>query len=344
MDTYHQTKPKNLRWLFALGAAAGTFLLVFVPGGWWLTGAQKPDEILTAIFTKQLFTVLLLLIVPALWARMAYSVTPWTLVFLTGIAFGFGLLLSNDWTTALYATLLAALPGVGLYVLQRLKLSNFRTVLYESFLILIALFGYTCLPDLIRNGDAYRPVKWILGLYTQTLDEMGASFYELGATDLLTTALDSVNLLRMNAETIAVPMLLNASMAAALSNVLFSHLFNRKGGADLTALPRFEDWRCERWYVILIAVFSLVMLLLRLFGVKSADALSSVADVLWRMPCALAGLCTVRKLGIYSRKGWIFWIAIAMLVTLPPIALLILTVVGMLSSLRPIKRDGERMG
>jgi hypothetical protein len=343
METYHQTKPNGLRWLFALGAAAGTFLLVFVPGGWWLKSAQQPDEILTAILLKQLLTVMLLLIVPSLWARLAHRTSPWVLVLLTGFAFGCGLLLSNDWTAALYAALLAALPGAGLYALQRLKLSNFRTVLYEAFLILAALFGYACLPDLIKSGDAYRSVKWILGLYTQMLGGLGASFYELGATDLLSTALESVDLLRMNAETIAVPILLTASMAAALSNVLFSHLFNRNGGANLTALPRFEDWRCERWYVILIAAFSLTTILLRLFGVKSADALSSVADVLWRMPCALAGLCTVRKLGIRARKGWIFWIAVAMLLTLPPAALLILTVLGMLSSLRSFKRDGERM-
>ncbi len=340
MEACNRTKPTDRRWLIALAAAVGTFLLVFVPGDWWLKSAQQPDAILTAIFLKQIFTVMLLLIVPTLWARLGHCVSPWTLVLLTGLAFGCGCLLSHDAVTALYTTLLAALPGVGLYALQRLKLSNFRTVLYESFLILAALFGYTCLPDLIRSGDAYRSVKWILALYTQMLEGMRADLIELGAESLLTTAADSVGLLQANAEGIAVPALLAAGMAAGLSNVLFSHLFNRDGRAKLAALPRFESWRCERWYVILIAAFSLTTILLRLFGVKSADALSSVADVLWRMPCALAGLSAVRMLALRAHKGWIFWVAIAALLTLPPVALLLLTVIGMLSSLRT-KRDGE---
>lgn len=341
MEYCDQTKSRDLRWLLALGAAAGTFLLIFVPSDRWLSGGAVPGNALTAILFKLLLTAALLLIVPALWARLAQRVSPWVLVFLTGFAYGSGLLLFGDALSALYAAALIVLPGLGLYALQRMRLSNFRTVLYESFLILAGMFVCACLSDLIREGDAYLSAKRILALYAETLTGFDLEFAEIGGSQLLSTAQELVREMKLSAELIAVPMMLSAAMAAGLSNTLFSHLLNRRGGALLTELPRFEDWRCERWYVILIVAFSLVTFLLRLFGLKDAEALSAVADVLWRMPCALAGLCAVRSLAVSAHKGWIFWIAFAMLLTLPPVALLILTVVGMLASLRQKSKVGE---
>lgn len=338
MENCNRTEPSDLRWLFALCAAVGTVLLAFVPGERWLNAAKTPDALLSHIFLKQMLTLLLLAVVPSLWARTAHCVSPWMLVPLTGIAFGSGLLLNGGAVSALYTVLLIALPGVGLYVLQRLRLSNFRTVLYSSFLILAALFGYACLPDLIRYGDAYRPVKALLDLYEQVLTGMAS---ELESVQIVSALQSTFRLYRMNAESIGVPMLLTAAMTAALGNTLFSHLWNRKGGAELTPLPKFENWRCERWYVILAALFSLATILLWLFGVRSADALSSVAEVLFRIPCALAGLCAVRRLGLRVGRGWILWPAVAALVLLPPAAILILTVLGMLSSLRKQTNVGE---
>lgn len=341
MEYCDQTKSRDLRWLLALGAAAGTFLLIFVPSDRWLNGGAAPGNALTAALLKLLLTVVLLTIVPALWARLAQRVSPWTLVFLSGLAYGSGVLLSGDAISALYAAALVVLPGLGLYALHRMRLSNFRTVIYESFLILAGMFVCACLSDLIREGDAYRSAKQILALYEETLAGLNLEFAEIGGSELLSTAQELVRMLKLSAEMIAVPMMLSAAMVAGLSNTLFSHLLNRRGGAVLTELPRFEDWRCERWYVVLIVAFSLVTFLLRLFGLKDAEALSAVADVLWRMPCALAGLCTVRSLAVRTHKGWIFWIAFAMLFTLTPIALLLLTVVGMLASLRSKSKVGE---
>ena len=85
----------------------------------------------------------------------------------------------------------------------------------------------------------------------------------------------------------------------------------------------------------------LVTMLLGAMGVQGGDALSGVAGVLWRMPCTLAGLCTVRSIGLRLGKSWIFWIAIAMLVTLPMFAWMILAVIGMMSALRRPSNAGE---
>ena len=130
-------------------------------------------------------------------------------------------------------------------------------------------------------------------------------------------------------------------MTAGLTNTLFSHLFNRNGGVELVPLPRFELWRCERWYVVLCAVFLLVTLILGMSGVQAGDALSSVAGVLWRMPCLLAGLCTVRFLALQTGKKWIFWIAVAGLILLPTAGWMVLALIGALSALRKPMNVGE---
>lgn len=341
MEYCDQTKSRDLRWLLALGAAAGTFLLIFVPSDRWLNGGAAPGNALTAALLKLILTVVLLTIVPALWARLAQRVSPWTLVFLSGLAYGSGVLLSGDAISALYAAALVVLPGLGLYALHRMRLSNFRTVIYESFLILAGMFVCACLSDLIREGDAYRSAKQILALYEETLAGLNLEFAEIGGSELLSTAQELVRMLKLSAEMIAVPMMLSAAMVAGLSNTLFSHLLNRRGGAVLTELPRFEDWRCERWYVIMIAIFSIVTATLSFSGVQAAMSLTPVAEVLWRMPCTLAGLCTIRKIGLRIGRGWILWIAVAMLIVLPPITGMILTLLGMLSSLRNRTNVGE---
>ena len=341
MESCKRNRSTDLRWLLALCAAAGTFLLAFVPSGAWLSGTATPDGQLLAVFFKQALTVLLMLIVPALWARLAFRTMPWILAVLAGFAFGCGLLFEGSAKDALYTLLLLALPGVGLYGLQRFRIGNFRTVLYESFLILAALFGYACLRDLIREGDAFLSTKWILSRYGEILDGYATVDLDVYSAQILSTLRETVDAYRLSPEIVCVPALLLPSMAAGLSNTLFSHLMNRRGGADLTRLPAFADWRCERWYVILIAVFSIVTLILRLSRVQNAEALAAVADPLWRLPCSLAGLCTVRSIALRLRKGWIFWISVAVLLTIPFVGMLLLTVIGMLSSLKKPSNVGE---
>lgn len=341
MENSNRTQPTDLRWLLALCAAGGTFLLAFVPSDAWQNGAASPEKQLAAVLVKQFLTVFLMLIVPALWARLAHRTTPWVLTGLAALAYGCGVLFCGSASDALFTVLLIALPGIGLYFLQRYKLSNFRTVLYESVLILIALFGYACLPDLIRKGDAYAGAQWVIGLYEKTFTGIGASASDPAVAQLVSAMRESIGVYKMNAGAICVPLLLTFAMVCGLSNTLFSHLMNRRGGVALVGLPPFHQWRCERWYVILTAGLLIVTLLMRMAGAQNGDALAAVAEPLWRMPCALAGLSTVRKLAMLARKKWVFWVIVVLMVLLPTMTVLLLTAIGMLSSLRKPINVGE---
>ncbi len=345
MESCKQYESAARLWLPALGAAVGSVLLVFVPSNVWLTAGETaaPGAQLGAYFLKQILTVLLLLIVPALWARTAHVGSPWLLPCLAGVTVGFGMILFADLGDALYAAMPVVIPGAGLYVLQRLKLSNFRAVLYESVLVLIGLFGLVCLKDLIVHGDAYLPFRRVAELYGRVTEEMlrAASPLESGMTALLNDLETMIDWYRVNAEQICVPVLMVPAMGAGLAGTLLSHRMNRRGGAALPALPRFEDWRCERWYVIGVAGFSIVSMLLRLADVQSGYALSGVAEIAWRMPCSLAGLAAVRRLSRRANKKWPFAVTCAALVLLPAVMLIILTLLGMLSSLRKRTNVGE---
>ena len=332
-----RTDPKGL-WL--LLAALGTALLAFAPSGAWLpvSDAMPPQRALLLYAVKQAATVLLLLVVPALWARSAHRVSVWTLAALAALAYGCGYWITKDAASALYTLLLIALPGVGLYALERMKRPNFRTVLYLSILVLIALFGYVCLNDLIKNGDAYLPFKRVITIYEQLTRETEQL---LGAGEDPTILSELVSEYRLNAGAIGIPALLLPSMAAGLSNVLFSHLFNRRGGAELTTLPPFSEWRCERPFTIAITVFALVTSLLQLTELNGMEALAGVGSMLWRFPCALAGLSAVRRLSLRAKKGWVFAIVCVGAATVPIAGLPMLAIIGMFASLRKRTNVGE---
>lgn len=344
MDTCNRTQSADRLWPYLIAAALGTFLLAFVSSGVWPGGAGTPETTLSAVVARHLLTVLLLLIVPAVWARIALLRSPWMLALLAAFTFGCGLVLTGDPKEAAYTLLLCALPGVGLWGLFRLKLSNFRTVIYGSFVILAALYGFVCLKDLIRSGDAYASYKYVVGLYGEAAARADLSAYGESGKQLAEEAAAFVDLFRANAESFCVPLLLLPSMAAALSNVLFSHLFNRRGGAALTPLPHFSEWRCERWYVLLTAAFLLAVMLLGLCGVRAADALSDVAGLLWRMPCTLGGLAAVRRLAVLSGRKWIFWAAVVLLVLLPPVTSMLLSLLGLMTAMRRPGNVGEDGG
>ncbi len=338
-DRNESTEWKRL--LLLLGAvAAGTFLLLYVSGGAWPKDAASPEDALTTVIARELLAFLFLLVVPSLWARLIHK-TVWASAALVLLTFVLGWVLRGNAADALCLTLLAALPGVGLYVLQRLKLSSFRTVLYGSFLTLFGLFAWACLRDLIRSGDAYLSFRKLIDLHEKALASDGLLETQIGNF----TVKDLIAMYRMSAETVCVPLLLAAAMCAGLSNTLFSHLWNRNGGVALPKLKPFAEWRCERWYVLLAAALSIGMMLLSILGVQAANALSSVADIMWRLPCSLAGLCAVRRLSQRAGSGWVFWIVCVATVLLPSFIGILLTLLGMLSSLRTplnVGEDGKR--
>lgn len=335
----------NGRLLLILLAAAGTLFLAFVPSDAWLSGAAKTEAAFAAILLKQLLTVLLLLIVPSLCATLVHRTSPWVLLGLVVFAFFAGLLVTRDAKEALYTMFLTVLPGAGLYGLQRAKLSNFRTVIYESFLILLALFGFVCLGDLIREGDAYASYKSLVRMYGALMQTYLPQIGSLYGIDLAEQMKQTVDLFLVNAEGLCVTALLLPAMAAALSNTLFSHLFNRDGRTALTPLPPFAEWRCERGYVILSMGLVIMTMVLGMADVSWAASLSGIAGLLWRMPCMLGGLSTVLRLGRLTGRTWIFWAAIILLILLPPATGMLLAMLGMLSAMRKpmnVGEDGKR--
>ena len=346
MEFYNREQGNDRRWLLLLAAAAGTVALGFAPGAAWLNAANdgEPALLLGAWGLKQLLTVLLLLIVPALWARLAQRTSILSLLGLSTLAYGVGFWVTKDAVQALYTLLLVALPGVGLFALQKLNCTNFRAVLYESAIILLALFGYVCLPDLIRNGDAYLPFRAVLRAYEQLL---GQSLTALGISESSAlyaeyqTVIDLLSAYRLNAEAFGVPLLMIPAMAAGLSNVLFSHLFNRRGGATLPKLPPFSEWRCERPFVIGAALFGIVTFFLQYTNRNGMEALAGVGSLLWRMPCALAGLSAARRLSLRAKKTWLFVIVCCVSATTPLMSLPMLAILGMLASLRKRTNVGE---
>jgi len=334
MESCNRTEPTDRILLFLIAAALGTFALAFVSSGAWRSTTGTPEQMLSTVTVRQLLTVLLLCAVPPVWARLAYRISPWILLVLAVFAFGAGLIVTADPTDALYTALLCAIPGVGLYGLQRMKLSNFRTVIYASFVNLAALFVFVCLRERIRFGDAYASYKQTVGLFGEVLNRLAVSADPTGETGLAAEAELVVKMLRVNADAYCAAILLIPSMAAALFGVLLSHLFNRHGGAALMKLPPFSEWRCERRYVIAAGVFLFATMLLGMFGWHTASALSGAAAVMWRMPCMLGGLCTVRRLGSRFGRNGIFWITIILLILLPPATGVVLTLLGFLSALR----------
>ncbi len=326
-------------WLLLPLCAAGTALLAFVPGGAWLTGAVSAGQQLSAAALKQVLTLLLLLIVPSLWARTLWRTSPWTAIVLFLFAFGCGWLIRGNALDALMTALFLSISGIGLYGLQRAKLSNFRTVLYGSIVILAALFCLVCLADLIREGDAYLSFRSLVTLYGQAAEEARIADVDVGGA----TVMDLVKTYRMNAESLLIPILLAAAMTASLSNTLLSHLWNRNGGAELPRLSPFSEWRCERRFVLAISGVMLVLMMLVMFGWETATPLLSVAEIAWRLPCALAGLCAVRRLSIRADRKWIFWVIGVLSVLLMPVFGMLLTILGMLASLRP-RMNGENGG
>ena len=336
MDFYKRPQSNTRRWLWPVAAAAGTLLLVFAPSGAWLNPPADagPAAVLSAVFVKQLLTVALLLIVPAFISRATHTTGLPVLPVLGLLAFGFAYLLTRDIWSALCSLLLILLPGAGLYVLQKLQISNFRTVLYESVFVLFALFGYLCLKDLIVNGDAYLPFRSVIAAYQQLIEQLtpfvsgesGASVYESFLTELIGEA-------KLSPESIGLPALTVPAMCAGLSNVLFSHLFNRDGSAELVALPPFSEWRCERVFVFAATGFALVTYFLALAKVNGMDTLASIAMLVWRFPCALAGLSAARRLSLRTRKNWIFIVICVAAFVLPGFGMTLLPLLGMIASI-----------
>ena len=98
----------------------------------------------------------------------------------------------------------------------------------------------------------------------------------------------------------------------------------------------------EPGYVFGVLALSLAALVLSMAGQETGTALLRIAYVLWLLPMALVGLCTLKN---WSKgRPWIFVIGIVALCTMFSMAVQVLSIVGMIGFMRAEMRKRMQGG
>ncbi len=299
---------------WVLLAAAATAALCFLPHLHLAFQAAEAEDAelmkafgtLTAFAIQAVLMIPLLCVTPALWARSAWRTHPAALGLLALVAFATGHMAGGFAQEGLYAMLLITPAGVLLYGMQRAGFSNFRIVFYGSVVLLAGLFCQICLPSMIAEGDAFLPLRNLVSAYETEWKYMTELMTGIDASqrDAAMTIGDMITELKIYPEVSMLQLLYYPAAFAALSNGLLSHLFNRKGGADLKKLPPFEDWQVESGYFYGTLVLTVVAYILTMTGVSYGMGLLRVAYAMWLLPMSLAGLCALKRWT--KSRPWMF--------------------------------------
>ena len=219
--------------------------------------------------------VLTMLVVPAVWAAMAFRTHPILLAAVAGIVFLFGCFMGYDVMSCLG---MAAPAGCCLWYSQKENLGNFQSVLYVSVLMTFGLFLVFCVPDLVATGDPYASIRaYFAG--TQAL---------FADTPLYDTAVAMVG--RINEMMIACFYAFAALYA--LVNVLLLHAFN-KGKKDMPLCPLgpFGTWSAPYGYVMIAGGLCLLATILTVSrDTPMVSTLSLLLYEMWAMPLLLTGV------------------------------------------------------
>lgn len=297
-------------------AAAATAALCYLPHLRLAFSAVEEDAKLMAAFgtlttfaIQAILMLPLLCITPALWARSAWRTHPAALVLLALVAFATGHIAGGTVQEGLYAMLLIAPAGALIYGMQRMKLSNFRVVFYGSIALLAGLFGQICLPSMLAEGDAYLALKNLVSAYEVEWNYMAELMIGIDASQREATQAigDMLAELKIYPEVSTLQLLYYPAALAALANGLLSHLFNRRGGADLQKLPPFEEWQVESGYFYGTLALTAVAYILTMTGVSYGMGLLRVAYAMWLLPMSLAGLCALKRWT--KGRAWVFVLA-----------------------------------
>lgn len=288
------------------------------------------SEILVNFIVKAILMIPLLCVTPALWTRSAWRSRPAFLAILSLLAFGIGVVFGGSVAEGAYSLLLAAPYSIVLFFLQKEKSTNFQCVFYGSVLLLISLFGRICGPSLAAEGDAFLPLKNLAAAYETEWNNVVGLMQGLAEPqqEILGLFSDTLKQLRVYPEVSMLQFLYYPSALAALCNVLLSHLFNRRGGADLRKLPPFEEWTVESGYFYGSLVLTVIAYILTMTGVSYGMGLLQVAYAIWMLPLALAGLCAIKHWT--KRRVWIFVLVCVFSVSMFSVFGQMLAVVGML--------------
>lgn len=221
--------------------------------------------------------VLTMLVVPAVWAAMAFRTHPILLAAVAGIVFLFGCFMGYDVMSCLCILGMAAPAGCCLWYSQKEGLGNFQSVLYVSVLMTFGLFLVFCVPDLVATGDPYASIRaYFAG--TQAL---------FADTPLYDTAVAMVG--RINEVMIACFFVFGGIYA--LVNVLLLHAFNkRKQDMPLCPLGPFGTWFAPFSYVMATGALGLVATLVSMtVDTPMVSTLGLLLYEMWALPLLLTG-------------------------------------------------------
>ncbi len=337
METYTHTESKPAYGWLALAALATALLMAvaFLTVPVMDMGEEAYAAATAVAMTynlRLLLIVPLLCVAPALWARCAFRVHPWTLGVLTVLAYVVAFGMTRDALSALSGTLLIAPAGILLYAMQRRKMSNFATVFYTSIILLGGLFLWIGLKPRITNGDAFYPLRQYAEAVTVTTNELismlGLTEEQIANSEFARIK-DMLTDLKLYPESYMIELLYYPAALAALASGLLSHLFNKRKTVDLTPLPPFAEWKVEAPYFYGTLALSVVSYVLALSGVSYGNGLLSIAYALWILPMSLAGLCAVKRMT--TGRPWLFAVACVFTGMFFSMAGMLLATVGTLS-------------
>ena len=221
--------------------------------------------------------VLTMLVVPAIWAAMAFRVHPVTLLAAGTLMFLFGYFIGFDTVNCLCILGLVAPAGCLLWLSQKERMGNFQSVLFLSVALTFGLFLIFCMPDLLQSGDPYASIR----TYFADMPELFAG----------TVLYDTARLLLSRIDELIVACFFAFAGVYALVNVLVLHAFNRRQrDMPLCPLGPFGTWRVPYGYAMALGAASLVST----FATLSADSptmsgLSLLLYEMWAMPLMVTG-------------------------------------------------------
>ena len=221
--------------------------------------------------------VLTMLVVPAVWATMAFRTHPMMLAVAGALVLLFGYLMGYDMVSCLCILGMAAPAGIFLWYSQKEGMGNFQSVMYVSILLTFGLFLIFCVPDLLASGDPYASLRSYFSVIPAMFE--GTSLYATAVT--LVSRIDEM----------IVACFYAFAGAYALVNVLLLHAFN-KGKKDMPLCPlgAFGTWHAPYGYVMILGGLGLVATLLA-FTVDTAmtSAMSMLFYEMWAMPLLVTG-------------------------------------------------------
>ena len=221
--------------------------------------------------------VLTMLVVPAVWATMAFRTHPMMLAVAGALVLLFGYLMGYDMVSCLCILGMAAPAGIFLWFSQKEGMGNFQSVMYVSILLTFGLFLIFCVPDLLASGDPYASLRTYFAVIPAMFE--GTSLYATAVT--LVSRIDEM----------IVACFYAFAGAYALVNVLLLHAFN-KGKKDMPLCPlgAFGTWHAPYGYVMIMGGLGVVATLLA-FTVDTAmtSAMSMLSYEMWAMPLLVTG-------------------------------------------------------